>query len=139
VTDTIDLVRRAYEGFANGDLGPLLGIMDEQVEWYEAEHMTYWPGGALVGPQAVVDGVFAPVARDFDGFRVEVHRIVGAGDTVLAEGRYGGTARATGKPLDAQLAHVWDFRDGKVVRFQQYSDTWHYAEVTGVVPALAGA
>jgi uncharacterized protein len=61
--------------------------------------------------------------------------MVAAGDTVLVEARYKATAKATGKPLDAQVAHVWDLRDGKVVRFQQYSDTWHFAQVTRVVPA----
>jgi ketosteroid isomerase-like protein len=38
---------------------------------------------------------------------------------VVAEGRYRATVKATGKALDAQLAHVRVFRDGKVVRFQQ--------------------
>jgi uncharacterized protein len=53
---------------------------------------------------------------------------------VLVEARYRATAKATGKPLDAQVAHVWDFRDGKVVRFQQYTDTWQFSEVTGIKP-----
>jgi uncharacterized protein len=42
--------------------------------------------------------------------------------------------KATGKPLDAQVAHIWDFRDGKVVRWQQYTDTWQFAQVTGITP-----
>ena len=41
--------------------------------------------------------------------------MVAASDTVLVEARYKATAKATGKPLDAQVAHVWDLRDGKVV------------------------
>jgi ketosteroid isomerase-like protein len=49
------------------------------------------------------------------------------------------TAKATGKALDAQVAHIWDFRDGKLVHWQQYTDTWQFAEVTGVTPALARA
>jgi ketosteroid isomerase-like protein len=83
--------------------------------------------------------VFARLPEDFDGFRIDVRRMVGCGDTVLVESRYGGTARATGKPLDAQVAHVWDLREGKVVHWQQYTDTWHFAEVTGTVPGLARA
>jgi hypothetical protein len=47
------------------------------------------------------------------------------GDTVLTEGRYRGAVKATGTRLDVQMAHVWDVRDGKIVRFQQYVDTWH--------------
>jgi ketosteroid isomerase-like protein len=53
---------------------------------------------------------------------------------VLVEARYTGTAKATGKPIDAQVAHVWDLRDGKAVRFQQYTDTWQFAQATGVAP-----
>jgi ketosteroid isomerase-like protein len=78
--------------------------------------------------------VFARIPQDFDDFRVDINRITAAGDTVLVEGRYRGTAKATGKPLDAQVAHVWDFRDGQVVSWQQYTDTWQYAQVTGVEP-----
>jgi ketosteroid isomerase-like protein len=86
------------------------------------------------GPQAVLTGVIARIPQDLGGFAIDVRRIVAAGDTVLVEARYWGTAKATGKPIDAQVAHVWDLRDGKVVRFQQYTDTWQFAQATGVAP-----
>lgn len=75
-----------------------------------------------------------PHRPDIDGFGIDVRRIVAAGDTVLVEARYKGTAKATGKAIDAQVAHVWDLREGEAVRFQQYTDTWHFAQATGVVP-----
>jgi uncharacterized protein len=134
MADNVELVRGAYAAFAKGEIQKVLGLLAEKVEWYEAEHVTYWPGGPLVGPQAVVNGVFARIPQDFDGFQVDVGRIVGCGDTVLVEARYRATAKATGKRLDVQVAHVWDFRDGKVVRWQQYTDTWQFAQVTGVIP-----
>ena len=31
--------------------------------------------------------------------------------------------KATGKSMDTQACHVWDLKDGKVTRFQQYVDT----------------
>jgi ketosteroid isomerase-like protein len=81
-----------------------------------------------------VAGVFARIAQDLQDFRIDVRRVVAAGDTVLVEARYRGSVKATGKTFDAQAAHVWDLRDGKVVRFQQYTDTWLFAQVTGVTP-----
>jgi ketosteroid isomerase-like protein len=134
MADNVALVRGLYEAFANGDVQTVVGALDGKVEWYEAEHVTYWPGGPFVGPQAVVNGVFARIPQDFDNFRIDIARIVGCGDTVLVEARYRATVKATGKPLDAQVAHIWDFRDGKVVHWQQYTDTWHFAQVTGMVP-----
>ena len=114
-------------------------MLDEKIEWHEAEHVTYWPGGAFIGPQAVLEGVIARIPNDFDGFSIDVERIIGFGNTVLVEARYRGTVRATGLPLDAQVAHVWDFRDGKAVHWQQYTDTWQFAQLMGVPTGKAAA
>lgn len=134
MADNVAVVRGIYDAFARGDVSVLLGVLDDKVEWYEAEHVTYWLGGVLTGPQAVLEGVLARIPNDFDGFVIDLKRVVGCGETVLAEARYRATARATGLPLDAQVAHLWTFRDGKVVHWQQYTDTWQFARVTGVEP-----
>jgi hypothetical protein len=134
MADNVAIIRSAYGAFAKGDVPTVLGLFDPKIEWREAEHFPYWTGAPFVGADAIVQGVFARLRQDFDGFQVDVRRIVGAGDTVLAEVRYKGTGKTTKRPLDAQAAHVWDLRDGKIVRFQQYVDTWHVSQVTGVVP-----
>ena len=105
MADNVAVMRGAYEAFAKGDVAAVLALFDPNIEWNEAEHFTYWTGQSFRGPQAVVNEVLAPLGRDFDGFRIEVRRMVGAGDTVLVEARYRGTAKATGKTLDAQ-AHA---------------------------------
>ena len=53
MADNVPTVRGVYEAFAKGDVSVLLGVLDDKVEWHEAEHITYWPGGPYVGPQAV--------------------------------------------------------------------------------------
>lgn len=134
MADNATIVRGLYESLARGDVMAVIGALHEQAEWNEAEHFTYWTGAAFIGPQAVLTNVIARFPQDVDGFVIDVRRIVAAGDTVLVEARYRGTAKATGKPIDAQAAHVWDLRDGNVVRFQQYTDTWQFAQVMGVAP-----
>ena len=66
-----------------------------------------------------------------DQFSVTPERLADAGDVVLAEGRYRGTVKATAKTVNVQFAHVWRFRDGKVVGFQQYTDTKQWADAFG--------
>jgi ketosteroid isomerase-like protein len=134
MADNAAIIRGIYEALARGEIAAVLGALHEHAEWNEAEHFTYWPGHAFIGPQAVLAGVIARIPQDLDGFAIDIRRIVAAGDTVLVEARYRGTAKATGKPVDAQVAHVWDLRDGQVVRFQQYTDTWQFAQATGVAP-----
>jgi ketosteroid isomerase-like protein len=133
-SENMQRVARAYEAFARRDIPAVLSMLDGAIEWNMSEHHIFWPGDLFVGPQAVLDGVFSRIMQTFDGFRVEIERIVGCCDTVLAQVRYRATAKATGKLLNAQAAHIYDFRDGKCVRYQQYSDTWQFAEVAGVDP-----
>jgi hypothetical protein len=132
-TTSLRTVEALYEAFAHGDVAAVIGALDENIEWSEAEGNPWHPGHAFVGPQEVLDGVFARIGEEFEDFRVEPHRFIGAGDTVVVEARYHAAShRATGKPLDAQVAHVWDLRNGKVVRWQQYADTRQLADVMGI-------
>jgi ketosteroid isomerase-like protein len=135
MSDNVETVRGVYEAFERGDVPTVLGLFDPKIEWSEAENFTFWTGSAFVGPDAVVEGVFMPTGETFgDTFRVKVDRLHGAGDTVVMEGRYTGVVQSTGKSVDAQVAHVWGVEGGKIVRFQQYTDTWQFAEATGHTP-----
>ncbi|MDT7577948.1 MAG: hypothetical protein QOH17_4281, partial [Pseudonocardiales bacterium] len=48
-----------------------------------------------------------------------------------SQGRYSGSWAASGTSFDLQMAHIWDFEDGKVVRWQQCTDTLGWARATG--------
>jgi uncharacterized protein len=133
MTDNVDSVERMYADFAQGDIAAVLALLDEQVEWRQAEGNPYRDDApTTVGHQQVVEQVFARLPQDFDDFHIRVDRVVGLGDTVLAEVRYAAVGKATRLALDVQGAHVWDFKDGKVVRFQQYVDTAQWRAVYGV-------
>jgi ketosteroid isomerase-like protein len=136
MADNVSVIRGVYDAFARGDVPAVLGTFDPNIEWSEAEHFPYWTGQPFRGPQAIVDGVFMRLGNDFDGFGVHVLRIVGTGDTVLSEVRYRGKAKATGKSIDVQAAHVWDLRAGKIVKFQQYVDTLAVSQATGITPKI---
>ncbi|HET8548525.1 MAG TPA: nuclear transport factor 2 family protein, partial [Bryobacteraceae bacterium] len=78
--------------------------------------------------QAVVAGVFLRTAAEWDDWRVIPQHFHDAGETVIVEGRYIGTYRATGRQIYAQFVHVFTFRSGVVVRFQQYTDTAQFRD-----------
>jgi ketosteroid isomerase-like protein len=117
-----------YEAFARGDVPAVLAQLDPQVVWNEAENFIYADRNPYLGPQAVLEGVFARVGGEWDGFTATPEHIHDAGDTVVARGRYRGKYKTTGAAIDAQFAHVFDFRNGKIVRFQQYTDTLQVKE-----------
>jgi ketosteroid isomerase-like protein len=128
----VEHVRQLYAAFADGDIEQVLGAMDPQIEWREAEGNPYEPSGtAWIGPDAVVQNLFVRLGADWDGFTTHPKEFHDAGDTVVVEGRYTGTHKETGKSLDAQVCHVWRVSDGKLTSFQQFVDTAQLQDVMG--------
>jgi ketosteroid isomerase-like protein len=54
---------------------------------------------------------------------VTTESLFAAGDHVVQAGRTRGKALANGASFDIPEVHVWELRDGKVVRYQVYIDT----------------
>lgn len=126
-----EIVKAIYDAFTKGDVPAVLGSFDPNIQWREAENFLSADRNPYVGPQAVAGGVFLRIVADVENFSVLPQHFVEGGDIVVVEGRYRGKMKATGKPVDAQFAHVWQLRDGKVVRFQQYTDTRQWAQAAG--------
>ena len=117
-----EIIQGAYEAFAAGDVPKVLGAMDDDIKWTEAEGFPIY-SGTLVGPQQVVEGVFMRLGEVGDEFSVNPTRFVAEDDTVVALGTYTWKRHSTGAPAEVQMAHVWTFRDGKIVSFEQHVDT----------------
>jgi ketosteroid isomerase-like protein len=128
----VKIVSDVYEAFGRGDVPTVLEAMDPGIRWHEAEGNPYMPSGeALVGHDAILNDLFMKLGEDWDDFAVLPGSFHDAGDVVVVEARYSGTHRATGKPLDAQVCHIWTLKDGKVTKFQQYVDTAKLQDVMG--------
>ena len=84
-----------------------------------------------MGPDAIVNNLFMKLAKEWDAFTVHPKSFYDAGTSVIVEGRYTGTYKATGKSMDTQVCHIWDVANGKVTRFQQYVDTAKMQDVMG--------
>lgn len=117
----LDVVRSLYQAFAAGDIAAVLGALAADVHWTEAAGGPY--AGVSIGPDAVLANVFARIAADWDGYAVVPGEFVAQGSTVVALGEYSGTCKASGKFFTAAFAHVWKFDDGRIVSFQQHTDT----------------
>ena len=128
----VQVVRSLYEAFARGDAPTAFALMDPGIVWNEAENFPYADRNPYVGPMAIGEGVFMRLATEWDGFQAVPEELLDAGDTVVALGRYKATHRATGTAINAQFAHVWRVNNGKITRFQQYTDTAQATRAVGV-------
>src|SRR3954452_22698413 len=116
-----EILQSMYDAFARGDVPFVLERFDPEVEWIEPDGSPY--GGTYRGPEEVLNGVFMKLGTEWDGFQVTPDELVGDGGSIVALGHLSGTYKATGKRFRTPFAHAWKFRDGRVVRFIEYTDT----------------
>ncbi len=128
--ENIAIVQSFYDAMSRGDVGTLLGLLDPKIEWNEAEHFVYADKSPYIGTDNLLNGLFMRLMTEWEGFKAIPEKIIGTGDTVAAMGRYHGTYRETGKAVNAQVVHVYTIADGKIVRFQQYTDTAQFRDAT---------
>lgn len=137
--ENVQAMRRLYDAFNGDDLDTFEKGVNRDILWNEAENSLYSSGNPYRSFTAIRDGVFVPIARDFDNFRVDLEQLLDAGDHVIGTGRYRGRCKDTGKELSAQFCHVLRVNpDGKLDQFQEYADTLAEAEVTGRLEAATG-
>ena len=126
--DNVSVVRGMYEAFGKGDIAGVIAALDPQIEWLEAENFIYADGNPYIDPQAVLEGVFMRIVAEWEGFTVTAKEILDAGEMVVGHGYYSGTFKKNGGSVRAQFAHLFTLREGKVVKFQQYTDTAQFLQ-----------
>jgi ketosteroid isomerase-like protein len=125
--ENVDLVRGGYDDFNSGNIEGVLSRLAGDVEWTEPGGGNS-PSGTFKGPESVANDVFATVPQNFDEFQCVPEDLSDEGDTVRASVRFTGKAKS-GAELDTPAEHVWEVRDGKVVRFEHTTegDAWAQA------------
>ncbi len=120
----VAVVDGLYQAFAKGDVPAVLAVMDANIVWNEAEGFPYADNNPYIGPDAVLNGVFARIGAEWEYFHltgIQLHDM--SNNQVLATLRYNAKQKTTGKVIDSQTAHLWTLKDGKIVAFQQFTDT----------------
>lgn len=116
-----DIIKAHYAANDRGDLEGMLAPFADDLRWTEAAGFPY--AGTYIGPEAVAANVFARIKADWHDYTVAIDEVVDAGDVVVGIGTYSGTHRRTGRFFAARVAHVWRLAGGKVVAFEQFTDT----------------
>ncbi len=126
-----EIIQGIYDAFATGNVPGVLGAFDENIAWTEAEGFMY--AGTFDGPMGVLSGVFMRLATEWEGFSAVPNKIVDGGDgNVVSIGTYSGKYLKTGKSTTVPFAHEWELRDGKIVKFNQHTDTLVIARDLGL-------
>jgi len=67
---SVELVRSSYEAFNRDDLDAALAMMDEEIEWHQAQGLPH--GGVYHGMASVRAAIFDPLDESWwDDFRAD--------------------------------------------------------------------
>ncbi len=80
MTTSVTVVRRFYDALGRGDVPSVLSLLDDKVEWTEAERFPYF-GGTWIGRQAVLDNLLEPLASDWANFSAQASEFITEGDS----------------------------------------------------------
>jgi uncharacterized protein len=111
----VELIRAAYEAFGRGDIAAVMAMLAEDIEWNAPDVL---PHGQRVRGHEGVGAFFTGLADRWSDFRLEIDEVVDGKTAVLGRGRAGG--RLDDIPTGYGFVHAFTFREGKVVRFDEY-------------------
>lgn len=114
----VDSARSAYEAFGRGDLATLQEDFAEDAVWVTSDELPL--GGEVKGRDAIM-GNFAQIPNYWTLFTVEPEEFIDAGDWVVVRGTQ--KAGNDNGSFKAPFVHLLQFRDGKTVRGEFFSDS----------------
>jgi ketosteroid isomerase-like protein len=113
-----ELLAGIYDSLAQGDVGPLVASLADDIEW--RVHRPSPVAGTYRGEREVL-GFFPRMMAPYEGtLRVQVTSIVADDEHGFVSVREAAERPTTG--LAWTGVHVWEFRGGKIARFESYYD-----------------
>ena len=113
--ENVEIVRRAFEAYARGDLATAVSNHDPDVVFDPAEEP------AIHGRDAVRSYI-QRWEEPWDDYEAEAEEFIDAGDCVVVALRVKARGKGSGVEVDARSYQVHTLRDGKLVRMDEYMD-----------------
>ncbi len=122
-----DLIRSLYAAFGRGDVKSLLDALDPSIEWLSNGDAKTIPWGGRRGGVAGAASFFEALADNLDFEAFEPRDFFEDGDTVVVLGRTKARVKSGGV-FDSDWAHVFTFKNSKLLRFREFYDTKSIAD-----------
>jgi uncharacterized protein len=135
--ENVEFVKGLYAATTGGDTQQILDALpelirqtcDPEIEWVEDPQRA--DGRTYHGHEGVLES-FKQWFEQFDEYEFELERVVDCGDRVVVTAREQGRGATSGAPVSARLYQVLTFRDGKVLRYQEFYDEQAALEAAGL-------
>jgi ketosteroid isomerase-like protein len=112
------LLRTNYDAFSQGDVSPMVSSFADDIEWHVSGESPV--AGDYSGKGEVLE-FFSKMMELYRGtLQLEVVDVLANDDVGIVITKE--SAEYGGKPLEYSGVHHWQFRQGKLARFENYTD-----------------
>jgi uncharacterized protein len=129
--ENVEKVSRAVDAWNRRDFDGAIADADPDIEWTMVG-ATRFPGteGTYRGHGGIRE-FWRVFVEPWEEFRIEIEETRAEGDLVVTFVRFHAQARG-GLNLEAPFVHVYDFREGNIVRFRSFDDRTEALEAAGL-------
>jgi ketosteroid isomerase-like protein len=126
--ETVEIVRRGYEAYAQGDLDTVLDDIDPEMITYRAD-----PDGAIFKGSEGFLAAIAEWVEDFDDFTITPAEFIDANDSqVVVRVHQSAVGKQSGAPIEADFWFVHTLSGDKVTRLDMFVSKSQALEAAGL-------
>jgi ketosteroid isomerase-like protein len=129
-SENVDLVRRAYRAYADGDLAAMLEFVDPDLEWTYLDPNLAHPTPQVCQGRHELEGVLRGWAEH--GLRAELEEVAGRGELVMVGVRVPGVDAHYGRRGDDRAFSVASVRGGRIVALRDCCDRQEALTLAGI-------
>ena len=125
-----ELIRRAYEAYASGDLAAMLELVDPGLEWTYLDPALEHPTPQVCHGRHELEQVLRHWAEH--GLRAEVDEVTASGELVMVGVRTPGVDADYGWRGDGRAYSVFTVRDGRIIALHDCRDRQEAVQLAGI-------
>src|SRR4029453_14370578 len=118
--ENADLIRRAYQAYASGDLAAMLELVDPDLEWTYLDPALEHPTPQVCHGRQELEQVLRGWAEH--GLRAELEEVTSSDELVMVGVRTPGVNTHYGRPGDDRAYSVFTVREGRIVALRDCCD-----------------
>ncbi len=126
----LEIVRKGYAAFNRGDWDAGFADAAPDFEWETDMRL---PNAGIYRGRVEIQRFFEDQAAPFERSVIEPERFVVKGDYVVAFVKLRRRPEGSSADVEADIAHLWTFRDGRPVRGQAFASPDQALEAAGLL------
>jgi ketosteroid isomerase-like protein len=130
--ENAELIRRAYQAYANGDLAAMLELVDPDLEWTYLDPALEHPTPRVCHGRQELEQVLRHWAEH--GLRAELEEVTSSGEPVMVGARTPGVDAHVGRRGDDRAYSVFTVREGRIVALRDCRDRQEALQLAGLQP-----